>query len=41
VVSPRLAFAHRASAALAENRTKILESVTDAKKALHRALGED
>jgi hypothetical protein len=28
-------------AALAENRTKILEAVTDAKKALHRALGED
>ncbi|MGH3583570.1 MAG: hypothetical protein ACRDUB_18420 [Mycobacterium sp.] len=27
-------------AALAENRTKILEAVTDAKKALHRALGE-
>jgi hypothetical protein len=28
-------------AALAESRTKILEAVTDAKKALHRALGED
>jgi hypothetical protein len=27
-------------AALAESRTKILEAVTDAKKALHRALGE-
>jgi hypothetical protein len=28
-------------AALVESRTKILEAVTDAKKALHRALGED
>ena len=28
-------------AALAESRTKILEAVTEAKKALHRALGED
>jgi hypothetical protein len=28
-------------AALAESRTKILAAVTDAKKALHRALGED
>ena len=28
-------------AALAESRTKILEAVTDAKKSLHRALGED
>jgi hypothetical protein len=28
-------------AALAESRTKILEAVTDATKALHRALGED
>ena len=27
-------------AALAENRTKILDAITDAKKALHRSLGE-